>query len=175
MLLPRNFKTNGLYLISFLILGLIITKLRFSKLCAIKKVTSYYFNNAKSIKLNAYHKKYAVDKFYRERFQPKFKASYDLIVTDDLETYNNANFDLEVRDSYYDHFFNKTLKTQKFICCYRDPQNPKSRLGRPFPITPHVLEHYFPYMYKSSISKEEKVEKSPVPITAASSNHFREH
>ena len=113
-MIPRNFKSNGLYIISFLILSLSITKLKLSKLCAFKKLNSYWLNNEKMAKLKAYHKKYAIDKYYREEFQPKFKASYDLIVTDDLETYNNANFDLEVRDSYYDHFFNKTLKFLNF-------------------------------------------------------------
>lgn len=63
---------------------------------------------------------------------------------------------------------------EKFICCYKNPQNPE-QMGRPFPYTNYIKEHWTKYMKAKPINKKDKKKYKPIPITGASSNHFTEH
>ena len=85
--------------------------------------------------------------------------------------------------SFYDNPQNNVYNSQKYICCYRDPNDLERNVGRPFPATPYVIDVYEEYMRAPAISDAEKLEKlknpktgaRPQPVTAFSSNHYAEH
>ena len=67
------------------------------------------------------------------------------------------------------------LDSTSYICCYRNPNNPVADVGRPFKVTNYVKKYWLPYMKHKPMRKHQKKKYTPTPVTACSSNHFREH
>ena len=67
------------------------------------------------------------------------------------------------------------LDSTSYICCYRNPNNPVKDVGRPFKVTDYVKKYWLPYMKHKPMRKHQKHKFTPTPVTACSSNHFREH
>ena len=66
--------------------------------------------------------------------------------------------------------------TENYICCYRDPNHRENNVGRPFYVDHNSIEAYHGYMRTSGITHEEKLDHPlPQPVTAFSSNHYKEH
>lgn len=103
---------------------------------------------------------------HRSKYEEYADKKYALSHT----SHSSAMYDLSSFDE------NNKYSTRQYICCYRDPNHFEDHVGRPFPVTDYIIDVYEQYMAAKALTHDDKKDIAmPQPVTAFSSNHYKEH